>query len=78
MVSKGQIHIELGKIFRCIQNLIKSDDEFRLQIDIFRKKTQRRINRIKIHSICISIHGEIKEQNKKKKFDRKERENDLI
>ena len=65
MVSKGQIHIELGKFFRCIQNLIKSDDEFRLQIDIFRKKTQRRINRIEIHSICISI-------------DRKERENDLI
>ena len=41
----------------------------------FRKKTPRRIHIIKNHSIWISIRREIKEQNLRRKFDHKEREN---
>ena len=45
------------------------------KIDSLRKKTQRRINKKK-YSIWINIHREIKEQNKERKIDLKEREND--
>ena len=50
MVIKGRIHGELGKFERYLQNLIKSDDESRLEIgrfDILRKITQNRIHGIK-------------------------------
>ena len=41
MVSKGWIHGELGRFSRCIQNLIKSDNELNWginEINIFAKK----------------------------------------
>ena len=38
------------------------------EIDIFRKKIPRQIHEIKNHSIWISIHGEIREQNKEIKI----------
>ena len=62
MVNKGRIHRELGEFREVILNLIKSDDEMVIEIrqfDIFRKKTQRVIHRIKNHSIWIRICGEI-------------------
>ena len=43
MVNKGQIHGGLGKIERYLLNLIKLDNELRLEIDKFmisRKITQ--------------------------------------
>ena len=40
----------------------------------FKKNALRKIHRIKIHLIWISIRGEIKEQNLDKKFDGEERE----
>ena len=39
----------------------------------FEKKTPRRLHGIKNHSIGISIHGEIKEQNLERKFNHDER-----
>ena len=48
----------------CSSDWIKSDDEFKLEIkdfNIFGKKTQRGIHRIKNRSIWINIRGEIKE-----------------
>ena len=44
MVIKGRIHKDLKNFFRCIQNLIKLDNEFRWKIReiiIFRNKTIR-------------------------------------
>ena len=58
------------KLFRCIQNLIKLDNELGQEIkeiDIFRKKTFKGIHGIKNHSIYISICKEMKEQNKERK-----------
>ena len=52
MVNKGQIHKELGKIFRISSNLIKSDNEMVMEIekiDILRKMTRRQTHRIKNH-----------------------------
>ena len=57
---------------------MKLDNGLELKIrklDSLRKKTQRRINK-RNHSIWINIHREIKEQNKERKIDLKEREND--
>ena len=54
MVNISQIHGELGKFLMISSNLIKSDDESVIeigQIDILRKRTQRRIHGIKNHSI---------------------------
>ena len=45
---------------------------------IFLKKTQRYIQGIKNHSIWTCIHGEIKEQSKRKKIVCEEKENDEI
>ena len=50
MVIKGQIHGELGKFEIYLRNLVKSDDELRLEIGqfmILRKITQLRIHGIK-------------------------------
>ena len=66
MVNKGRIHREIRYFREIFQNLIKSDDELRREFREnggFRKITQRRIHRIKNHSIWISNHGEIKEQS---------------
>ena len=54
MVNKGQIHRELAKFLMIFLNLIKSDNESMIEIrqfDILRKRTQRRIQRIKNHII---------------------------
>ena len=62
MVIKGRIHGELGKFERYLQNLVKSDDESRLEIgrfDILRKITQNRIHGIKNQVIWIRIRREI-------------------
>ena len=56
MTNKHQFHGELGYFLRYIQNLIKSEDELRLEIReiiIFGNKSPRRINGIKNHSIWI-------------------------
>ena len=45
---------------------------------IFQKKTQRSIHKIKNHLIWTCIHGEIKEQRKRRKIALEERENDEI
>ena len=49
-----------------------------MENNIFRNKTLRRIHIIENLSIWISIHREIKEQNKERKFDQEERENHAI
>ena len=80
-MSKGQIYRELEKLLRYLQNLIKLDNELRREIreiNNFRKKTPRRIYRIKNHSSWTSIPREIKERNEEKKIDCEERENDQI
>ena len=62
MVIKGRIHGELGKFERYLQNLVKSDDESRLEIgrfDILRKIIQNRIHGIKNQVIWITIRREI-------------------
>ena len=74
MVSKGQIQREIGKVFIYLPNSIKLENELGWEI----KKIPRWNHKIKNHSIWISIHEEIKEQNKESKLDRKEREDDLI
>ena len=64
-VNKDRIHGELRYSWGVLQNSIKLDDELRWEIrnfNIFRKITQRRIYKIKNHSIWIKIHEEIKEQ----------------
>ena len=69
MVNKGQIHKEIRYFREIFWNLIKSDNELVIEIkenSIFRKITQRRIYRIKNHSIWISIRGEIKERSGEK------------
>ena len=62
MVIKGRIHEELGKFERYLQNLVKPDDESRLEIgqfDILRKITQNRIHGIKNQVIWWRIRREI-------------------
>ena len=62
MVIMGRIHGELGKFERYLQNLVKSDDESRLEIgkfDILRKITQNRIHGIKNQVIWWRIRREI-------------------
>ena len=62
MVIKGRIHGELGKFERYLQNLVKSDDESRLEIgqfDILRNITQNRIHGIKNQVIWWRIRREI-------------------
>ena len=64
MVIKGRIHGELGKFERYLQNLVKSDDELRLEIgrfDILRKITQNRIHGIKNQVIWWRIRREIED-----------------
>ena len=61
MVNKGQIHREIRYFREIFWNLIKLDDKLMIEIREFRKITQRRIHRIKNHSIWISNRGEIKE-----------------
>ena len=46
------------------------------EISISRKRTPRKIHRIKNHSIRITIIKEIKERNEERKFDGEEREID--
>ena len=63
MVNMGRIHRELRKFLMISLNLIKSDNELVIEIrenGRFGKITQRRIHRIKNHSIWISIYEEIK------------------
>ena len=58
--------VNKGRIYRVFWSLIKLDDELRSDIrenDRYRKITQRRIHRIKNHSIWISNRGEIKERS---------------
>ena len=65
MVKKGRIHEELTYFWGALQIRSKSDKELMWEIrdfDIFGKKTQRRIHRIKNHSSWIKIRGEMKEQ----------------
>ena len=62
MVIKGRIHGELGKFMRYLWNLVKSEDELRLEIrdfSILRKITQNRIHGIKNQVIWIRIRREI-------------------
>ena len=69
MVNMSQIHKEIRVFREIFWNLIKSDDELVTEIrenGRFRKITQRRIHRIKNHSIWISSHGEIKERSRQK------------
>ena len=64
MVIKGRINGELGKVERYLQNLVKSDDESRLEIgnfDILRKITQNQIHRIKNQVIWWRIRREIED-----------------
>ena len=52
MVNKGQIHKELGKFPMISSNMIKSGYELMTEIedlDILRKRTQRRLHGIKNH-----------------------------
>ena len=69
MVNKGRIHREIRYFWEIFWSMIKSDNELVIEIrenGRFRKITQRRIHRIKNHSIWISIHREIKEQSGEK------------
>ena len=69
MVNKSRIHGEIRDFLLIFWNLIKSDNDLVIEITEngrFRKITQRRIYRIKNHSIWISIRGEIKEQSGEK------------
>ena len=50
MVNKVRIHRELGKFLMISSNLIKSDDESKIEIrqfDILRKRTRRRLHELK-------------------------------
>ena len=54
------------EFLRYSSNLIKLNEELRQEIrdfGKFRKKSPRKIQKIKYHPIRISIRGEIKEQN---------------
>ena len=69
MINKGRIHREIRYFREIFWNMIKSNDELVIEIrenDRFRKITQRRIHRIKNHSIWISNRGEIKDQSGEK------------
>ena len=69
MVNKGQIHREIRDFQEIFSNLIKSDYELVIKIrenGRFRNITQRRVHKIKNHSIWISNRGEIKEQSGEK------------
>ena len=69
MVNKGRIHREIRYFREIFWNLIKSDDKLVIEIREnggFRKITQRKIHRIKNHSIWISIRREIKERSGEK------------
>ena len=69
-MNKGRIHREWKYFQRTLWKLIKSNTELRWEIRDFyrfRKRTQRRIHRIKNHSIWIKIHGEIKRQKSDRK-----------
>ena len=64
MVNTGRIHREIRNFRDIFWNLVKLDDELRLEIREnggFRKITQRSIHRIKNRSIWMSNHGEIKD-----------------
>ena len=81
MVSKGRIHGELGIFLNISSNSIKLTMKLRGEItekDIYRKKTQRKIYKIKNHLIWTNIREEIKERSEDRKVDRKEREFDKI
>ena len=57
MVNKDRIHREIRYFREVFWNLIKSDNEWEIEIrenGRFRKITQRRIHGIKNHSIWIS------------------------
>ena len=63
MIIKGQIHGELGNFERYFRNLIKSDNELRLEIGQFitlRKITQLQIHGIKNQVIWMRIRRVIK------------------
>ena len=78
MVNKGRIHGELRYFLGVLRIQSKSDKELRWEIRDFRnlrKRTQRKIHRIKNHSIWIKIQGEIKEQKLGRISKRKNREN---
>ena len=69
MVNKGQIHSKIRYIREIFWKMIKSDDEIVIENrenSGFRKITQRRIHRIKNHSIWICNRGEIKERSRMK------------
>ena len=69
MVNKGQIHREIRHFREIFWNMIKLDDELVIENrenGRFRKITQRRIHRIKNHSIWFSNRGEIKERSEMK------------
>ena len=66
MVNRGRIHREIRYFREIFWKLIKSDNELVIENrenGTFRKITQRRIHRIKNHSIWISNRGEIKERS---------------
>ena len=69
MVNKGQINREIRYFREIFWNMIKSDNKLVIEIrenGRFRKITQRRIHKIKNHSIWISNRGEIKERSGEK------------
>ena len=73
MVSKGQIHRELGIFLNISSNSIKLIMKLRREIkenDIYRKKTKK-IYKIKNHLILTCICEEIKERSEDRKVDRK-------
>ena len=78
MVIKGRIHGELGKFERYLKNLVKSNDESRLEIgrfDILRNMTQTRIHGIKNQVIWWRIRREIEDWRWEKNSFRKTIEN---
>ena len=71
-MNRGRINEELRYFRSAFQNLIKLDNELRLQIrelDNFRKITKRRIYEITNHIIWIKIRGEINKQKLGRKFE---------
>ena len=62
MVNTGRIHREFRYFRDIFWNLVKLDDELRLEIrenGVFRKKTSKRIHGIKNHRIWTWFRGEI-------------------
>ena len=77
-MNKSRIQGELRYLQSIYLNLIKLDKKLKRKIrdfSNFRKRTPRRIHRLKNHSrnAQISICGEIKEQKLERKIDREER-----